>query len=151
VNARSEFLVLTSDRDFSWRELGANTAGGAVGGAAAGACVTVTANPALCGAAGAAASNLVRTALSDEEGFSPERLGFETFGGAVFSFGAGQAAGRIPGLRINPNWFTPSRISNVWNPGPWATRFYGQTAVDAGSSVVGGYALAPLLDFVTGC
>jgi RHS repeat-associated protein len=137
--------VLTSDRDFSWRELGANTAGGAVGGAAAGACVTVTANPALCGAAGAAASNVVRTSLSGEERFSPGGFAVETLAGGALGLGAGRLFETVPRLRINPNWFKPSNIRNVWNPGPWSRRAYAQSGIEAGAGALGGFGTRSLV------
>jgi RHS repeat-associated protein len=141
--------VLTSDRDWSWREFGANTAGGAAGGAAAGACFGASFNPVLCGAAGGATSNLVRTAISGEETFSATGFAVETIGGGVL--GGASLSNRIPALRINPGWFTPSRASNIWNPGPWTQRFYGGQALEGLAAVPFGLALGSLSAYLSRC
>ena len=105
----------------------------------------VAANPALCGAAGAAASNVVRTSLSGEERFSPGGFAVETLAGGALGLGAGRLFETVPRLRINPNWFKPSNIRNVWNPGPWSRRAYAQSGIEAGAGALGGFGTRSLV------
>lgn len=115
--------------------------GGAVGGAVAGACTGARLNVVACGAAGGATSNLVRTAISGTQSFSPGGLAIETVVAGATAGVSNLAINRIPalsGLRINPGWFRPTQVSNLWNPGPYVRRLSTSEGLGAAIGLVTG-------------
>lgn len=113
--------VITGSQQFSWRGLGASTAGGLVGGAAAGACGGTTwVLVAACGAAG----GVIGTATSQWLG------GQQITAGGLLEGGALGALGGAAGKWLFPlRGFVPYKLINVIKPGINAWRLYGQGAV----------------------
>jgi hypothetical protein len=120
--------VLTGHESFSWRQLGASTAGGLVGGAAAGACEGTTWVGTIgCGAAGGALGGATTEFLS---GHLPSAGDLAT-GGLIGGIGGGLGRLLYP-LR----GFVPYKLSNVYKPGINALRMYGQNAVSGLTAIV---------------
>jgi RHS repeat-associated protein len=120
--------VLTGNEKFSWRQLGASTAGGLIGGAAAGACEGTTwVGTVACGAAGGAIGGAATQFLS---GHLPS-AGDLLVGGLV-----GGAGGVVGKLLFPLRGFVPYKLSNVFKPGVNALRMYAQNAVGGLTGIV---------------
>jgi hypothetical protein len=61
-------------------------------------------------------------------------------GGVVGAVGGVAGAKLIP---INSGWFKPKSLGNIWDPGPYAGRLYGQDFA-AGALGVAGMGLQPI-------
>lgn len=120
--------VVTGHEKFSWRGLGASTAGGLVGGAAAGACEGTTwVGTVACGAAGGAIGGATTQFLS---GHLPS-AGDLVIGGLV-----GGVGGVVGKLLYPLRGFVPYKLSNVFKPGINALRMYAQNAVGGLTGIV---------------
>jgi RHS repeat-associated protein len=120
--------VVTGNENFSWRQLGASTGGGLIGGAAAGACEGTTwVGTVACGAAGGAVGGATTEFLS---GHFPS-AGDLLEGGVVGGLGGGLGKLLYP-LR----GFVPYKLSNVIKPGINSLRMYGQNAVSGLTGIV---------------
>jgi RHS repeat-associated protein len=121
--------VIAGHEKFSWRGLGASTAGGLVGGAFAGACGGTTwVGVVGCGAVGGALASGITQSLGT--GHLPS-AGDLMVGGLVGAVGGGLGKLLYP-LR----GFVPYKLSNVFKPGINALREYGQNAVSGVTGIV---------------
>ncbi|WP_346534398.1 IPT/TIG domain-containing protein [Micromonospora sp. DPT] len=126
--------TVVTGQDFSWRKLGAETAGGAVGGVVAGVCVAGSFNVAGCGAVGGAADAALSGLLSGE-GVDP--------GDVVVGGVAGAATGGIGGRVVPLRGFEPYKMRNVLFPGKNAQRMYVGDHVESATSQLLKWILAP--------
>jgi RHS repeat-associated protein len=113
--------VLAGSDQFSWRQLGASTVGGLVGGAAAGACEGTTwVGTVACGAGGGAIGAATTQWLSGQQ-VTP---------GGVLAGGLLGAVGGAAGKLLFPlRGFVPYKLINVIEPGINSLRLYGQNAI----------------------
>jgi len=122
VAGAASYTVATvvSGQPWSWRAFAGSTIGGLVGGAIAGTCVgTTIILIAQCGAAGGFVGGVVDQAITGQ--FDPLDLLADTALGA---------AGGVLGGKIFPTvGRLPKLISNVWDPGINALRWYASDAV----------------------
>jgi len=122
--------VATGHEQFSWRELGASTAGGLVGGVAAGACEGTTwIGTFACGAAGGAIGATTTQWLGK---------GHVTIGGIAVGGALGGIGGVVGKLLFPLRGFVPYKLINVVKPGINSLRLYGQNAVGGLLGLFGG-------------
>jgi hypothetical protein len=120
VAGGGSYLVAVTDgqQQFSWAGFEGATAGGLVGGAAAGACEGTTwVALASCGALGGVTATFVNDLITGTPVTPADALESGAFGGV-----GGVVGGRLFPLR----GFKPYKLSNVWNPGPNTLRLYQQ-------------------------
>lgn len=128
--------VIDGSRSFSWQNLGAATAGGAVAGATGAECVDSPAVGSRPRAFGGAAGSAVAYALGS---------GSKSWAGLACTVGEGAlggAAGGVLGGKLFParglpgQWSLPRKISNIWNPGINSKLLYGSGSVGGATGAV---------------
>ncbi|HVF14431.1 MAG TPA: RHS repeat-associated core domain-containing protein [Acidimicrobiales bacterium] len=101
------------------RRFGASVLGGAVSGAVVGSCTVGTGQVAACGAAGSVAGGWLTAKVGGDD-YSLGDAGLDALIGGTVNVGVD----RFSPWPINTGWFRPTKLSNLWNPGPYARRIY---------------------------